>query len=67
MILDTCSIFLSKVIGVEILHLGEVFVLVFLCDALSAMDRDGTNVLIKWVVVATVSGPARPVVKPIMT
>ena len=64
MILDTCSIFLSKVIGVEILHLGEVFVLVFLCDALSAMDRDGTNVLIKWVVVATVSGPARPVVKP---
>ena len=25
MILEICSIFLSKVIGVEILHLGEVF------------------------------------------
>ena len=42
-------------------------VLVFLCAALSALDRDGTNVLIKWVVVATVSGPAGPVVKAIMT
>ena len=42
-------------------------VLVFLCAALSALDRDGTNVLIKWVVVPTVSGPGRPVVKPIMT
>ena len=42
-------------------------VLVFLCAALSALDREGTNVLIKWVVVATVSGPAGPVVKAIMT
>ena len=42
-------------------------VLVFLCVTLSALDRDDTNVLIKWVVVATVSGPARPVVKPILT
>ena len=42
-------------------------VLVFLCAALSALDRDGTNVLIKGVVVATGSGPAWPVVKPIMT